>query len=168
MDFAQVVDRIRLNLGIGDEELCQSLGIGSVTLENYLSGYVTPDAAVLQRLFSSFSVIADEESRLLRKMEMPGSLDLEPMVEKMCLGKRFAVPVKDDALSEHKIFAGSFAVIDTGVRAESGDAVLASVNGEEPKLCTYEEDAAGVRFSGEYADDYRMIGRVVCTVEKIE
>ena len=168
MNFANIVDRIRLNLGIGDEELCRNLGIGSVTLENYISGYVTPDPSVLQRLFSSFSVIADEESRLLHKMEMPGSFDLESLVEKTCLGKRFAVPVKDDSLSEHKIFSGSFAVIESGGRAKNGNAVLASLNGREPKLCIYEEDASGARFSGEYADDYRIIGRVVCTVEKIE
>ncbi|MCH5187452.1 MAG: hypothetical protein J1F63_03555 [Oscillospiraceae bacterium] len=168
MDFADIVDRIRLNLGISDEELCRSLGIGSVTLDNYLSGYVAPDTSVLQRLFSGFSVISDEEKQLPLKTEMPGSFGAEALIEKICLGKRFAVPVKDDALSEHKIFSGSFAVIELGGILENGCAVLASVNGKEPKLCIYEEDASGVRFSGEYADDYRIIGRVVYTIEKIE
>ena len=167
MDFANVVDRIRLNLGISDEELCRNLGIGSVTFENYLSGYVTPDSAVLQRLFSSFSVIADEESRLIHKMEMPGSFDAEVLIEKMCLGKRFAVPVKDDALSEYKIFSGSFAVIETGGRAENGDVVFASVNGKEAKLCIYKEDASGVSLGGEYADESEIIGRVIYTVEEL-
>lgn len=168
MDFAAVVDRIRLNLGIGDEELCRNLGIGTVTLDNYLSGYVTPDSTVLQRLFSSFSVIADEEPRLPRKMEMPGSFDLEALIEQICLGKRFAVPVKDDALSGHKIFSGSYAVIETGSMAKNGGAVLASVNGEEPRLYIYEENAAGVKLGGEYAVDHRIIGRVVCTIEEIK
>lgn len=167
MDFAQVVDRVRLNLGIGDEELCRGLGIGRVTLENYLSGYVTPVPAVLQRMFSNFSVIAEEEPKLPRRMEVPGSLDVEELIEKICTGKRFAVPVKDDSLADRRIFSGSHAVVESGGRIKNGDVVLAELNGGESGLYVYDEDADGVMLSGEYVKDFRIVGPVVAALEKI-
>ena len=177
MDFARVVEQIKLNLGIGDEEICRGLGIGAVTLENYLSGYVDPSPEVLQNLFWKFSVIKAEVSAPLGSFEFPGKrVEAEAALEKICFGRRFAVPVGDNSLDELMVFAGSYAIIEQAAEPEDGDVILASVGGEDTRLYAFSGgesvtllgDGEIVMSREDFEKNVRVAGRLVCTMEKID
>lgn len=166
MDFAGVVERIKLNLGIGNDAVREALGIGAVTFENYLNGYAEPPTELVQRLFSRFSVLngAGTGARLWEKI--PDELDRDELIRKIFEGRRVAVSVDKD-LPEAGIYAGCDVMIELGSNCKAGDAVMASVGSAPPELCLCTEGGSGLLVGGKPAEGVKIVGRVVCVVESI-
>ncbi len=148
LDFAALVSRIKLNLGVDNDEICRRVGIGPVSLENYVSGYVEPPHAVAEKMLQAYAV-SYESGLDYRPLLMPKTgleeIDVDEMKTKLTAPKHFAVAVNDDALANRRIFSNSYAVIRLNQKPADGSIVLISLDGGEALLYEYFSTDDGIR-----------------------
>lgn len=140
LDFAALVNRIKLNLGVDSDEICRRVGIGSVSLKNYISGYVEPPHAVAEKMLQAYAV-SYESGLDYRPLLMPKTglkeIDVDEIKSRLAAPKHFAVAVNDDALANRRIFSNSYAVIRLNQKPADGSIVLISLDGGKALLYEY-------------------------------
>ncbi|MGN1097299.1 MAG: helix-turn-helix domain-containing protein, partial [Clostridia bacterium] len=143
--FARYIEQFKNELDLTDKEIGEIMGVGQVTLENYLSGYVRPTEKSLQRLLSALALQKPEDGSVLS--ETPPFEALSPAEGYGLAGKEscFVTRIKDDNLSSLKIFSGSYAVIRSCLRPAVGDILCVCVDGGESCLMWYSENGQMVR-----------------------
>lgn len=177
IDFSALIERIKLNLNIGSEEICSRLGIGSVSLDNYLSGYVKPSDALINKVLSAFSVSAENNGdyRKLLVPDIPAeTITMDKIRRTVAAPRRFSVPVKDDCLAD---IHGSDAVIELCSQPKNGNILLISLD-DSPALlyrCSVtDENISLSRGKGEivmsreeFSGRARLAGKLICTLTRL-
>ena len=176
MDFAEAVEWIKLNLGVDNGDICAALGMGEVMFENLITGYAKPQPTVVQKLFSRFSVLPEDDPPIVSRT-VSGELNTAQLDSRLRRPLSFGIEVQDDALAERHIFAGCYVVIHQNVPLACESVILASVRGGEPLLYIYGTDGGRTTLSrggeklcfgaDEFRSDVRVIGTVAGVLEKI-
>ncbi len=162
------VKKLREMVGITQEQLAKSLGVGPTTINNIETGYLTaPPVKLVERMAELFDTTVDgilgrkplEVGERARLIHVVSSLDAKTsLVEKSKIVDGifidrdklrgydwFGIIIKDNALSGAGIFQGYTAVVKMNAPVKNNDIVVAAVN---------ESDEAIVRI-------YHKVGDIV-------
>lgn len=174
MDFSQFAENIKANLNIDNEDLCNRLGIGMITLENYLSGYAKPPKELLNRAAEVF--YSDDEywqsDTLCPEIEM-NCIDTRDISEKMHDRGEFFTVVSDNSMKNSRIFKNDYALISSMEAVNPGDIVLVSVNGEDGILRKFRQNGDTVTLSWDKGEDtyseedIYVLGKLISIVSKM-
>lgn len=156
-----------------ENDLAKIMGVGQVTLENYLCGYVRPSKFALQRLLEHIATPKEEPSPLPLS-----TVPLDSREKQSSTIGRFATIVKDDRLSSVRIFSGNLAVIYSTTQKRNGDILCVGIDGGESRLMRYSSDGETARLFNDqeellipekdFSSRVKSAGRLVTIFEAME
>lgn len=132
MNFADFIERACYMLDITNDDVCSLLGIGTVSLENYISGYSKPPAMLVAKALKLFpqAVTVSEPEALSQGNDIPiDELRLSFMGKGLICFK-----IGDDDLAGRRVFAGDYAVLKPCSFPEDRGIFLASADGDPARL----------------------------------
>lgn len=140
MDFAQLVEETKINLDIDNADICRIMGIGAMTLENYIEGYTNPSREFVARFVSAFFASRPDWdiSALYPETELL-CLSPEEISLKLRENGRFFTLAADNSMSKKRIFKNDFVLVYPCEKPSSGKLVLVSVEAEAAQLRVYKE-----------------------------
>lgn len=155
MNFSEFIENIKISLNIDNEDICARLGIGAVTLENYINEYAKPSRRLMNKAINAF--FADDEQWhwdiLCPEIEMT-CLDTSHISLRLREKGRFFTQAEDDSMSKCRIFKSDYALIAPCNMPTSGKIVLASVESGDAVLRLYTETENGFTLSGDNEESF--------------
>ncbi len=133
MDFYEYTQKFKYGFNLTDADLAEIMGIGQITYENYLSGYVTPSRTAVERLVKAAAF--KEERNAERPLD---SRETEKIRELLCSRARFGIEITESNLESQGVYKGCLGIIQSGVEPKSGDILYVLIDGEKSGLMRFE------------------------------
>lgn len=170
--FSDYIQQFKSDLNLSSRDLAEIMGVGTVTFENYLSGYSRPSQRAMERLVRTLALESDDVdgSFILPNEKLPfETCGLDLAAENM------TVRVSGDGMAEHGLRNGSVVTIDRKRPPRSGDILFMELNGE-PCFRAYDrngdvtlsEDGGSVTVSEKEFAEMKVYGYVTSVTESLE
>ncbi len=181
MDLNEYISQFREGMGLSDEDFAKIMGIGEITLENYLNGYVEPSERALDKLLNTLAIKDTPEYRKLMFLDEKPDFQEVPLDElrgHFHESGCYAVEIDKDCFVGSELPRGAVAMVRLRIEPQPGDVLYVSIDGEKPCFKRLEQTDAGLcLWDGEgrmelsreeFKSRVRVAGRLTAIASKVE
>ncbi len=178
MTFKKYIEQFCEDMGLGNEDIADIMGVGPVTFDNYRRGYSPPGQKAMSRLIRTLGVLPDDSggSQVLPAEKLPFDAAGMDGMEKFVGGGFCTVRVSDGDMTGFSLYPGSVAVIGRCPAPKDGDVLFLRLDGRRCFRCyrgcsdggaVLSADGGEVKIRpGELAARLQILGRVTAAVSR--
>ena len=178
MKFSDYIEQFKAEMGLDDRDMARIMNVGSMTFNNYLTGYVPPPAAAMQRLVSTLALKQDDGALAPSNEKLPFRTFDPDVLSHRAADGALGFEIKDDVLTEERLYPGSVALIMRCTAPADGDILCLFIDSGERCLKIFSDMGENIRLyddrselilaRDEFTARVHIIGRVIASAEKPE